>query len=302
MKKTFSILAVILVAGAAFFTSCNKSDDTTPTPQPPSINLVAKTGFISGDATLTIGQTFKVSLAAFPNAGTSSKLTNLKVTRVFQNNPQTVLDTTFSLTSLNVDLTTEANPNIGQEKWYYRITDKNGEFAEVTLTITTTAAAGPINTFTLRILGAQDATAGSSFASIDGSVYSLAEAKTNQTKVDWMYYYGDTDFATLAAPDDAHAYQIFTNATNGLQTWTTKNGTRFKRVTDAITWDDITDDAVIVQQTASGVTESRITNISVTASKYLAFISAGGKKGLIRVDNLTTGKTGSITISVKVQQ
>jgi hypothetical protein len=300
MKKVFSILSVVLFTGALFFSSCSKSDDTTPTPTPPSINFVAKTGFITGNVTLTVGETFKVSLAAFPNAGTSSKLNNFKVTRVFQNSPTVVFDTTFSLTSMNIDLTASANPAVGQEKWYYRITDKDGQYAEVSLTITTESASGPIDSFSMKILGAQDAATGSSFASIDGSVYSLAEAKANQAKVDWMYYYGATDLAALAAPDDAHAALIFTNATNGLQTWTTKNATRFKAVTDAITWNAITDDAVIVQQTATGVTESRITDLAT--GDYLAFTTASGKKGLIKVESITTGATGSITISVKVQQ
>lgn len=301
MKKQLFFIALILLAGMTMLTSCSKDEDTTPTDQTPTLNFVAKTGFITGDASMIVGSEFKVSLAGFANGSSGSKINILKVTRVFQNTPTVVLDSTdLSLSSLNIDLTYNANANVGQEKWYFRITDKAGQYKEISLTITTTSAAGPISTFSTKILGAQNAAAGSSFASIDGSVYSLAEAKANQTKVDWMYYYGATDLATLAAPDDAHAATIFTNATNGLQTWTTKNGTRFKLVTDAITWDNITDDAVIVQQTASGVTETRITNLA--AGKYLAFIAASGKKGLIKVENLTTGDNGSITISVKVQQ
>jgi hypothetical protein len=300
MKKTLLIPAALMIFGAAFLSSCSKSEDNTPAPTPPTINFVAKSGFITGDATMTVGSTFKVSLAAFPNTTSGSKLASLKVTRVFQNNPYVALDTTFSLSSLSVDLTATANPNVGQEKWYYRVTDKSGQYAEVSLTITTTSAAGPINSFGMKILGAQSATAGSSFASIDGSVYTLAEAKANQAKVDLMYYYGDTDFATIAAPDDAHALTVFTNAVNGLGTWTTKNDTRFKLVTNAINWDAITDDAVIVQETASGVTESRITNL--ISGKYLAFITASGKKGMIKIESITTGQTGSVTISVKVQQ
>ena len=301
MKKQFLFFAFLLLAGMTMLTSCSKNEDTTPTDQTPTLNFVAKTGFITGNTSMIVGSEFKVSLACFANSSSGSKINILKVTRVFQNTPTVVLDSTdLSLSSLNIDLTYNANANVGDEKWYFRITDKAGQYKEISLTITTTSAAGPIDSFDLKILGAQSASAGSSFASIDGSVYSLAEAKANQAKVDWMYYYGASDFATIAAPDDANAATIFTNATNGLQTWTTKNATRFKLVTDVITWDNITDDAVIVQQTASGVTQTRITSLSV--GKYLAFITASGKKGLIKVDNLTTGSSGSITISVKVQQ
>lgn len=203
MKRIFFALPAILLSGTMFMSSCSKSEDTTTPSEPPVINFVAKAGYVSGDATLTVGEKFKVNITAFPNTTSNSKLARLIVTRVFQNSPSTVLDTTFSLTSLNAEFTSAALGVAGQEKWFYKIIDKNNQSAEISLTITTQLSSGPINAFSMKILGAQSAATGSSFASIDGSVYTLAEAKANQAKVDWMYYYGATDLATLAAPDDA---------------------------------------------------------------------------------------------------
>ncbi len=300
MKKIVLLLiGTILIAGSFVFTSCSKSESSV-LDQPPTINFVAKQGYVSGDVTLTIGDMFKVNVTAFPNAVSGSKLARLVITRVTLNTPFTVKDTSFSLTSLNLDLTAFAQNVVGQEKWIFKITDKANQSAEASFTITTIATAGPINSFSMKILGAQGSATGSSFASIDGTVYILSDAKANQSKIDWLYYYGASDLATIAAPDDAHAATVFTNATYGLQTWTTKNATRFKLVTTAISWDNITDDEVIVAQTASGVTNSRIT--SLTAGQYLSFIAASGKKGMIKVESITTGDTGDITISVKVQQ
>ncbi len=204
------------------------------------------------------------------------------------------LDTTINLAALNIDITATSQNVAGDEVWYYKVTEKDNQSAEISLTLTTMVIAGPINTFLMKILGAQSSTTGSSFASFYRSVYNLAQAKLNQGNVDLMYYYGANDLSTLAAPDDDHAALIFTNPTNGLQTWTIKNNTRYKMVTDAIV-----DDAVIVEQTAAGVTQSRITNL--TAGKYLAFITTSGMKGLIKVETMTAGDDGSITISVKVQ-
>jgi hypothetical protein len=68
-----------------------------------------------------------------------------------------------------------------------------------------------------------------------------------------------------------------------------------------VDFDAITDDAVIVAQTASGVTATRITNL--VAGKLIAFITEGGKKGILKVDLISPAdKTGTMTLSVKVQQ
>ncbi|MCX6249178.1 MAG: hypothetical protein NTX61_00345 [Bacteroidetes bacterium] len=299
MKKLLFILSVMLIAGSAFFSSCSKSD-TTPASQPPSITFGAGTGYLTGDATINAGTGFRVNIVAFPNTTSTSKLTKLTVTRVQNNNPTVAIDTTFSLTSLNIVITAHASATAGTEKWFYKITDAADQAAEVSLTITTVNSSGPINTFSMKILGAQHSTAGSSFASSNGNVYLLADAKTNQTLIDWVYYYGASDFASIAAPDDDNAMAVFNDVTNGLQTWSIRNATRFNILSDAITWDAITNDAVIIQQTATGVDGSRIVSLSV--GNYLAFITSSGKKGLIKVESITDGADGEISISVKVQQ
>jgi hypothetical protein len=300
MKKLLLLLSIVLITGAAFITSCSKSD-TNPTSQPPTINFVAKTGYLSGDATVTTGSVIKVNVIAFANTTSGAKLTKLTITRVQNDNPTVALDTAISLSSLNFEITTKASTTPGTEKWFYRVTDKDNETAEVSLTVTTVNSSGPINTFTMKILGAQQSSTGSSFASASGDVYSLANAKANQTLIDWLYYYGANDEATIAAPDDDNALTVFNDPTNGLPTWSIRNATRFNILSDAINWEAITDDQVILEQYNLGAVDgSRIIGLGV--GNYLVFKTASGKKGLIRVDAITTGDTGEITISVKVQQ
>jgi len=299
MKRIRFILSAIILSGLTVFTSCSKSEDTTPVDQTPSINFVGTTGYVSSDVTLQVNAPFVVGIMAFSNTNSGAKLTKLTITRVFNNVPSTQ-DTTFSTASLNLIINCIANSQVGPEKFFFKITDKEGQTKEIGFTVTTTAGASPINTFSMKILGAQGSSTGSSFASIDGNVYSLANAKTNAVKIDWLYFYGATNLATLASPADVDAATVFTDPTNGLATWAIKNDTKFKKVTDAITWDDITTDEIIVAQTASGVTNTKIKTLAV--NDILSFITASGKKGMIKVESITTGSTGSITISVKVQQ
>jgi len=299
MKKRLSIVFGLLAAGMLMFTSCS-DDSSEPGDINPSMNFVGGTGYTSADVTLTTGTAFTVGINASSSTESNAKLTNFKITRVFNNKPEVVLDSTFNKDQFSIDWDFNANPEVGTENFIFLITDKDGKTKQLNFVVTTQAAAGPINAFSMKILGAQGSTTGSSFASIDGSVYSLADAKANAAKIDWLYFNVTSIHATLAAPDDAAAATVFTNDLNGLQEWAVKNPTRFKKVTDAIDWDNINDDAVIVAQTASGVTLTKVDNLA--ASDVLAFVTATGKKGLIKVNSISGTSAGTITISVKVQQ
>jgi hypothetical protein len=302
MKKISYVFAAVLISGLAFLNSCSKSsDNTTPVDQTPAINFTAGTGLISSDATVTVNDSIFFGITAFSNTNSKAKLITLTVTRVFNNQPAPQ-DFPINSNSLNIVLHTKANSQVGPEKWIFKVTDNNSQTKEISLTVTTVPVTsnGPITAWTMKILGAQGNSTGSSFASINGNIYQLADAKSNAAKIDWLYYYGATNFATLASPKDSSAAQVFNDPTNGLKTWAIRNNTLFKKVTDVIDWNSITNDAVIVAQTASGVTNTKINSLAV--NDILSFIAVNGKKGMIKVESISGTTDGTITISVKVQQ
>jgi hypothetical protein len=152
----------------------------------------------------------------------------------------------------------------------------------------------------MKILGSYQSTTGSSFASIDGSVYTLAEAKANSAKVDFLYWWGATTSATIGAPDDDNAAVVYNNPTNGIPTWATKNPTRFTTTTaSAADFDSYVDDTEIIAA-ATGADETRIG--SLTVGDVIAFMTASGKYGMIKVTDIAAGADGQITIDVKVQE
>jgi hypothetical protein len=297
MKSMRILFTAIVITGIAFLSSCNKTEDNTPTDLTPSINFVGGTGYVSGNVTLTVNEQFKVGINAFSNATSGAKLTKLTITRIFNNQPL-VQDTAISTTSLNINIFITANSAVGSETFYFKVTDKDNQSKEISLTVTTKSAAGPINEFDMKILGSYDNSTGSSFASIDGTIYTMAQAIANAAKIDWLYFYGSSaaNHATIASPKDADAQSVYP----GIKDWSVKNNTLFKKVTDVIDWNSITDDAIIVAQTASGVTETKINQLAV--NDMISFITVTGKKGMIKVDAITGTTAGTITISVKVQQ
>ena len=299
MRKFVFLLASVFMTGLIFFTSCSK-DETVTGDQKPSLTLQVGADYISANTSVTVSSPIKIGIRAMSNGTSNAKLASFTMSRTFGGSTQTY-DSTFSSSTFNVDLNTEANKSVGDETFLFTVRDKDGQSNTLTIIITTTSSAGEINVFSMKIMGAQANANGSSFASIDGTVYKLADAKANAAKVDLLYYYGATDFATIAAPNDVHAGEVYNNATNGLQTWSKLNATKFKLITDVVNFDGITNDQVIVEQCASGVTETRITNLTV--GKLLAFITESGKDGILKIDAITgTNDGGTVTISVKVQQ
>ncbi len=300
MKKLNYLLAFVLITSVSIITSCSK--DSTNTDVLPTISFTGGTGYTSADATLAAGADIKVGISAFSNSSTKTKLNHFKVVRTFNNVPFTALDSTLTATdAFNITLSSYAYPEAGTERWTFTITDKDGQSAEIAFNITTTAASGPISSYTSTILGSYaNPTLGSSFASADGTVYLLADAKTNSAKIDWMYYYGATNFATLASPGDATVTQVFAGS-NGPASWSVRNDTKFAKVSlpTGTTWDAITNDAAIIAL-ASGISDTKET--ALTVGQILAFKTAAGKMGLIRIDAISGTTDGTITYAAKVQQ
>ncbi|MCX6244083.1 MAG: hypothetical protein NTU98_05200 [Bacteroidetes bacterium] len=302
MKKLTYLFTALLFAGATFLTSCSKSSDTTTSPSLPAIHFIAGAGYISVDQSVEVNTAIKFGISATANSGS---LKRFYVHRTISGKPAvTVLDSTFtsSITVYTKDISSTAQGAAGSELWEFTITDSNGGSSMVSLTITTTVPTtyGPVTGYSNTILGSwNNSSIGSSFASSNGNVYKLAEAKANYTLIDWLYYYGVTNLATIAAPDDPDAISVF-SGTNGLSTWNHRNATKFKKVTTSFDWNIVQNDSLILLETQSGVTLTGVTNLAV--NDVLSFITEPGKKGLLKVTAITTGDAGSITYDVKVQQ
>jgi len=302
MKSLSKLLALLLLLGFAM-TSCSKDDDDpTPTDVKPAINFMGNAGYVIGNTTLAEGTLFHFGITATPNTTSGKKLTKVTITRKFENEAQQTFFTKDlnDLSSYTLDTLAYAHAGVGVDTWVITITDKAGETNNKSFNITTTAAAGDINTYTAVLMGGQaNTTVGSYYATTTNTVMLQATAVVNQAAIDFVYYYGNVNMATLAAPDDVTVGGGSGNLTL-CENWTVKNATRFA-TTNILPadFDAITDDAAIVAAAASA-------NLSkanlLDQNDVIAFKTAAGKLGLIKVSQIVTGDTGTITIDVKVQQ
>jgi len=300
MRKFHVFLALAMISATVMFSSCGKDDEEA---QPPVLNFKGGAGYVAEDVTVPAGSEFKVGINAAPNATSGEKLERFLITRTFNNIPTTVLDSTMNSTNINLDIYFTARTEVGTERLYFELTDKNGEKSSLELNITTELSAGEITTYQAVLLGGQNNNGtGSFFVSLDGSVLKQDEATANQSKVDFLYFFGTTNQATIAAPNDDQALIAWNNLFNS---WTTKNATKFRKTT-GVNWANVTNDAVIVQEVA-GANDTRANLLAV--NDIIAFENAStsanaGKKGLFKILEITgtTGADRAIKIEVKIQK
>jgi hypothetical protein len=304
MKKNIFFLMLMLAALSTVFTSCNKDEVTDP--QIPSINFVGGSGYISADGSYPINTLLKVGINAAANATSGSKLVKMLVTRTFNNVPTTVLDSTINVANFNVEANFYTSAVAGTERWAFKVTDAAGESNEISFNITTTPVEADVNIYTAILMGGQsNLNLGSFWSSVNNTVYKQADAKLNQNKVDLVYFYGTTNLATIAAPDETVLGDVWTSGY--FADWTIRNATRFKKTT-GVNWDAITttnDD--LINENATNLTLSMTNQLQV--GDIIAFETAStsansNKKGLFKVMAITgtSGTDRAITIEVKIKK
>ncbi len=181
-------------------------------------------------------------------------------------------------------------------------TDKKNQTSSLNFTIKVYVTT--INSYNNIVLGAQvNSLIGGSFASFDGTVYNLPDAKANSSKVDIIFFYGQTNMATLSAPSNlTDLNQIFTTVSNP-STWATKNATKLLK-NNSLNFEGITDGTAIPNVNATGA--AKVSNVAV--GDVICFRTAStsanpNKNGVLKVVAISGNtSTATITFNVKMEK
>jgi hypothetical protein len=291
MKQIKMILGIALIAMIGIFTACEEDETATLTITPDTVPDSIQVGT---EVTLKFSVIVDEKIESIElRKGTTTLDTK---TDGFTDNSSD----NYSYTGVLAD-TADAGKNLS---FALIVTDNKGndnsrDFEIYVKELETTG--DPISTYSDKILGSYDNTTdGSSFASIDGTVYSWTDATNNSDEVDLVYFYGATNEATIAAPDDSDAESVF-----DFSGWSTQNATKFGTTTLTPGDFDAIDDDVEIKEEASNLTATKVNKLS--ADDVIAFETAStsanaSKKGLIKINSITSGSDGTIDITVKVQQ
>ena len=297
MKK-LNFLSILFVAVMAIstITSCNPTNDDVK----PSMTFSDEGAGITGDKTVPVNSPLLFKITAVSNPNTKKNLKTLRIQSWKNNTPN--VDTTVTINDDkflgSFNFHADSNYSV-EEKFQFTLTDKAGEAATKTITITTEDApvnANPINTYSATLLGGQSNPNVGSFYDVNtNTVYQLSGANSNQADIDLIFAYGNTNHYYIASPDDADIAISHSNVAS----WTTRNSTILMTTSiSAADFDAMTDDANF--PTVSG--SSKVNMLQV--GDVFAFQTVDGKKGLVKVTEIlgSSGADRAIKIDVKIQQ
>jgi len=291
-----SKLAVAMLLMLLVLFGCKKENTDFP---PPSIELITGSGFVSNDTVLKIGDDFKIGIIA---NNPKINLTNF-IIRVEGDVTETYLDSGMNTPILNFERTIIKGVS-ESEKWTFIIRDRQGKSSETSLIIAkdTSSGYGNIHYLPSVDMGAQNNSLGSFYSLSEDSVFSLTSAFNNQSKIDLCYFYDniETDANTIASPG-ANIHESVYTGSSGLANWVTRRTTRFKTAT--ISESDFlnaTNDSLLM--VAYGQSEGNRKAKNIKTGDIFSFRNEDGKLGLIRVNSVLGTETGTINISIKVQE
>lgn len=275
MRKINLLLVSLLVLASNFFTSCKKDDAASDA----DIQIVAQTGYISGNATVQPGTQFKVKWTA---TVTTSDMKYLSITRdgvALSSWSLKEIDSDYE-NAYNSEATLTAPLSGGPYTYAIVVSDKDeNEIASIEFVITLQAAAGSIGTYPSINMGGASSSFGSYLDAEAGTVYKVAQVNGSSTvknSIDVIFDAGQL----------WNSGGIFSSSTGTKFAATQLNETGFAAISD---------DATFSSYTASS------DKITVTSGSVVFFQTKAGKKGLIRVISMTSG-TGDLNIALKIQQ
>jgi len=212
-------------------------------------------------------------------------------------------DGLFKPGSKEVDFTWRTNVASVKQTMSVVITDKKDVRSDpFSFSITPKAVTPPtpeespyIKKGAVTLMGGQNnATDGSFYSVALGYVMTVGAANSQQAKVDFVYYYGTNNKATIAAPNEATLSQIAYGSTR-VSNWTTKNATKYFKVQGATANDP---DSWFADNLGKPATDgtSMVTDLKV--NDVVMYQTAGGLKGAYVVTAQSGTQSGTITIQI----
>jgi len=301
MKKTtynlipgiFMLLAVAL--------SCSKDETTSP----PSISLLNGTGYTPAGSVVAVGRSLRFGISA--SAG-SANITNLVVKKMMPDGSvKVVLDSGLNSTGFTVNETFYQGVE-DTARWTFQVMDKSRQFATTAVTLYKDPASawGGIYEYLSIVMGYQNCTTHGQFlVPSTGKVFFADSATMNQTLIDIItyYYVDDTPSPTFSSAGETGGG--ITEYYPVIGQWTTKNYTKWDVSVDAdpipvSAFDACHNDSLMIvgYDDVWGKRKFKWAD----PGDVIPFLTASGKKGMIRVLSADHDPAGIITFSMKIQQ
>lgn len=302
--KTFVLLMMAAFFWIIFFPSCEKDNSRNP----PTLELLTAENTTADGAIVEIGKplVFKIKAEGF-----DANITNFTVKILAKGAYRTVLDS--GLNARNFEVTETFYQGVDDTaKWIFSVMDKNRleAFAELTIYKDPNSTFGGIFHYPSIKMGMdQNTEFGHFFSPSTGNVWMQDTAQLNQPLVDVLVYFKMsedngvlTPSPTFSSPGETEngAFEFYPY----LADWETLNYTKYDiRAENGVTnqaFDDAHNDSLLIVSYDDAWGKRKF-KWAYTGT-ILPFMTAGGKKGIIRVTYADTVATGVIEFEIKIQQ
>ncbi|MDR1671881.1 MAG: hypothetical protein LBS09_00205 [Bacteroidales bacterium] len=300
------IMGAMLFAVSVGFASCEKDDEDNPFDSPTIAVKATYDGATNKDVsdatTIELEEGSAITFQIRFSMG-ADKLKEVHLKSTISGKSYPILDSVeldkgvFNKGEKYIDFEYPTNVGASEETFTFTTKDTKDRSSSFTLTIKpkTKQSEGGFITKTITLLGAQNNASHGSFYSVAlGKVLTIGAAKGQPGDVDFAYFYGSTNEATICAPSDTDG-QTISYGTVKMSSWTIKNDTKFAVVSPA----DKDDPATWWDEAITAVGTSRDTKANLLSiGKVVAFKTAGGEVGAFVVSNVSGTQSGSISIQL----
>ncbi|MCK9203735.1 MAG: hypothetical protein M0P58_04770 [Bacteroidales bacterium] len=301
--KTFRN-AILLAILTILFTlpGCKKDKD----PQPPVISLKTGSGYTPDGAIVAVGGPLKFGITA---SATDANITNFVVKKIMPDGAvKVVLDSGLNSTGFTINETFYQGVE-DQVRWTIQVMDKNRLFATTAITILKdpNSTWGGIWDYGKIVMGYQNnTTCGQFLIPATGKVFFADSAALDQSLIDIVVYYfndDNTPSPTLSSPGELGGG--ITTYYPQLAQWTTLRYTKWDVSVDgdpipASSFDACHNDSLLIVSYDDVWGKRKFK--WADAGKIIPFMTASGKKGLIKVLSADHDPAGKIEFALKIQQ
>jgi len=291
---------------AYFLLGCKKKDEEN---LPPAINFKAGSMYTKNNDTVAVGHQLFFGIQA---RGTSDNITNFTIKKTLENGTViTVMDT--GLNAISLDINKICYQNVEEKvTWTFSVMDRNRMTAQTSMVIykDPNSVYGGIYYYPSIKLGYQNNTTYGHFLNLNtGILYLEDSASAHQNLISALCYYNVTDGPVLSSPGEMDNFGTDVQVYYPLVVnWTTRIYTKWDISIDngtstpltAATFDAAQNDSLLIisYNDLWGKKKFKF----ATTGKIIPFITNGGKKGLIKINNATAAVDGYMDVDVKIQQ
>ena len=298
-RKIPFLIAIVLTV---FIISCSKDKD----PSPPVISLKTGAEYTPDGAIIAVGRPVRFGITG---SSADANITNLVVKKIMPDgSSKVVFDTGMNTPSFNINKTFYQSVE-DEAKWTFQVMDKNRQFATTDLTIfkDPNSSWGGIFEYPSLTMGYQGNSEFGQFLNPStGTIFSSDSASLHQNEIHIItYYFVDENLPSPTFSSAGELGGAITDYYPSINQWSVKNYTKWdisveSDPIDPTAYENCHNDSLLIlsYDDVWGKRKYKWANPGI----IIPFLTASGKKGLLKVITADHDPSGKITFSLKIQQ